>query len=99
MNTQLRKRISPLHIYDIHDVFSGTTNSPNYGDTQGPGVFTPDSSFCQGRTYLCDVGMDTFGMCMQRIDCQMHHEMKVFNNNTDSLITFMHQMIPHHQNA
>jgi len=33
------------------------------------------------------------------MDCAMHTEMRVNTHESDPLTTFMHQMIPHHQNA
>mmetsp|Transcript_20472 Transcript_20472/g.38499 ORF Transcript_20472/g.38499 Transcript_20472/m.38499 type:complete len:317 (-) Transcript_20472:872-1822(-) len=80
------------------DIECGTTNSPNYRDALDPAAYTMESDFCRGRTYLCDIS-STFGRCMASIDCQMHTEMRVFSNATNPVVTFMHQMIPHHQNT
>ena len=35
---------------------------------------------------------------MQALDCKMHHDMKVVEHS-NPVATFVHQMIPHHQNA
>jgi len=40
-----------------------------------------------------------FNECLYAMDCAMHTEMRVNTHASDPLTTFMHQMIPHHQNA
>jgi len=64
------------------------------------GEYDPDGNYdkyCEGSQFLC--GEDSqFVQCMRAIDCKMMHEMKV-TNDVDPVITFMHQMIPHHVNA
>jgi hypothetical protein len=40
-----------------------------------------------------------FEKCLNAMDCAMHHEMKVAIHPTAPSVTFMHQMIPHHENA
>lgn len=38
--------------------------------------------------------------CLHAIDCQMHWDMYTETTpNSDKIVTFMQQMIPHHQNA
>jgi len=62
------------------------------------------SSLCPDMTFLCGVNASmtsakkTFGECMIALDCAMHVEMRV-NIQEDPIVTFIHQMIPHHRNA
>ena len=41
----------------------------------------------------------TFSECMEAIDCKMNHEMRVYLDDSDPVVTFCQQMIPHHANA
>lgn len=64
--------------------------------------FASDASpnLCPDQTYLCDHDVSDFGKCMHAIDCKMNYEMRVgVTTDTDPTATFMHQMIPHHENA
>jgi hypothetical protein len=59
---------------------------------------------CQDDVFVCDNGkatdgMKTFHKCLHAMDCHMQEEMRATLHESDPMITFMHQMIPHHQNA
>jgi hypothetical protein len=59
---------------------------------------------CGETKFVCEVpGMNfqakRFAMCLNAMDCAMHHEMKVKAHVSQPSVTFMHQMIPHHENA
>merc|ERR1712058_188594 len=55
--------------------------------------------FCPGMHFLCGDNLNSvFEECMEAIDCKMNHEMRV-EQAENPLVVFMHQMIPHHQNA
>jgi uncharacterized protein (DUF305 family) len=59
-------------------------------------------SVCEGKHFLCGEGADdTYGQCLQAIDCQMHHDMAVAvpSSSTSKFATFARQMIAHHKNA
>ena len=78
----------------------------SYIGTFGLGSFTEDVA-CQDRSkFLCipeghHVTDDTkeYGECLHAIDCAMHEDMRVSLDESNAVVTFMHQMIPHHQNA
>ncbi|CAM9620405.1 unnamed protein product [Chrysoparadoxa australica] len=57
-------------------------------------------AFCPGQDFICaDESANTqFVKCMEAIDCKMNHDMRV-ETNADPVATWMHQMIPHHDNA
>merc|ERR1712147_565532 len=77
---------------DDYDVGCGTTGM---------------SPYAKGSDMECD--MDFFGgthdtnfeQCLQSIDCQMHKEMfsETSIDEESNVVTFMQQMIPHHENA
>jgi hypothetical protein len=77
---------------DAHDVKCGTTGTSSYADG---GDMSCAIDFFGGNH-------DTeFEQCLQSIDCQMHKEM-MYETSVDEesdIVTFMQQMIPHHENA
>lgn len=76
---------------DPADVLCGTAETAPYLDE-------PDS-FCPNQQFLCEASGSTFSMCMEAIDCKMNYEMRVIEQEENPLAVFMHQMIPHHENA
>ena len=42
-----------------------------------------------------------FETCLNAVDCQMHYEMysETTGNGDDKIVSYMQQMIPHHENA
>lgn len=78
------------------DMKCGFTAAPNYGDAEGPGAFGLSSGKCDNAA-LCGT-WDTFRECNEAIDCHMNYNMRI-THSSDKVITFMRQMIPHHQNA
>lgn len=55
--------------------------------------------YCPNMNFLCHNNHNPiFSMCMEAIDCKMNYEMRV-EEHKNPLVVFMHQMIPHHQNA
>ena len=72
--------------------------------TFGVGDYTRDSGKCPADAFICTEGDETpaqllFGECMYALDCHMNYNMKSILANSDPIVTFIHQMIPHHQNA
>ena len=72
--------------------------------TFGVGDYTRDSGKCPADSFICTEGDETpeqslFGECMYALDCHMNYNMKSILANSDPIVTFIHQMIPHHQNA
>jgi len=77
---------------DAHDIKCGTTGTSPYADG---GDMSCDVKFFGGEH-------DTdFEQCLQSIDCQMHKEMlqETSADEGSNIVTFMQQMIPHHENA
>jgi len=73
------------------DVLCGTSGATKY-DTQ-------KDQFCPGMNFLCEKEHNpTFTRCMEAIDCKMNFEMRV-EEHKNPMTVFMHQMIPHHENA
>ena len=55
--------------------------------------------YCPGQNFLCKMQHNReFYQCMEAINCKMNYEMRV-EENQNPLVVFMHQMIPHHENA
>jgi hypothetical protein len=72
--------------------------------TVGVGDYTRSSGKCPADAFICTEGDETpeqllFGECMYALDCHMNYNMKSILANSDPIVTFIHQMIPHHQNA
>ena len=88
---------SPALGYEYH----GTTAFDTTCGTQGVADFQAGGGKCPDMTFLCGVSgskAEQFGQCMVALDCAMHVGMRV-QLHEDPLVTFIHQMIPHHQNA
>jgi len=72
--------------------------------TYGIGDYQRGSGMCDDDAFICTEGdetetQQTFGECMYALDCHMNYNMKSTLANEDPIVTFIHQMIPHHQNA
>jgi len=67
--------------------------------TAGINEFAQTDEFCPEQIFLCNATSTTFSDCITAIDCQMRYEMTTAEFDNNPLVTFMHQMIPHHQNA
>jgi len=73
------------------DVLCGTSRVAKYDKQR--------DKFCPGMNFLCEKEHNpTFARCMEAIDCKMNFEMRV-EEHPDPMVVFMHQMIPHHENA
>ncbi|KAJ1627141.1 hypothetical protein T492DRAFT_596093 [Pavlovales sp. CCMP2436] len=73
--------------------------------TYGLGEYS-SNKVCPADTFLCGLGdadlsasTQHFGECLHAMDCAMHEEMRVNLHENDPITTFMHQMVPHHENA
>jgi hypothetical protein len=75
---------------DDHDETCGTVGLADYSDA------------CDDL-FVCDEGASSaqrdFGACLQAMDCHMNYHMRTVLHDAGPLATFIHQMIPHHQNA
>lgn len=79
------------------DLKCGFSRAEHYGDLLGPAAFGHDSGMCEMR-HLCGDHSDLFTSCMEAVDCHMTRSMRV-THSSSPVVTFMRQMIPHHQNA
>jgi hypothetical protein len=59
---------------------------------------TNASELCPGMEFLCSEEETPFNECMEAIDCEMNHNMRILEVG-NPIAVFMHQMIPHHVNA
>jgi len=86
------QELYPPVTQDAHDVTCGTTGTAPYADG---GNMACDMQFF-GGTHDTD-----FETCLQSIDCQMYKEMmhETSIDEESNVVTFMQQMIPHHENA
>ena len=50
------------------------------------------------HTFVCEEDKSTFASCLDAINCHMFNGMTTYERN-DEKVLFIHQMIPHHQNA
>jgi len=73
------------------DAVCGTSEVSNYHESK--------EYFCPNMNFLCEKDDNPqFSRCMEAIDCKMNYEMRV-EEHSNPLVVFMHQMIPHHENA
>jgi len=77
---------------DEFDKMCGTYEVSEYAPGEGY------AKECADLQFLCGETDTSFGKCMQAIDCKMNRSMRVINSG-NPVVTFMHQMIPHHDNA
>jgi len=77
---------------DGHDTNCGTTGASPYADG--------GSRECNTKFFGGDHDT-TYEKCLQSIDCKMNYEMfsETESDSDDKVVTFMQQMIPHHENA
>merc|ERR1719274_13378 len=57
---------------------------------------------CSDEEFLCHTGTlaeGSFGDCLKAMDCAMDKNMMTNLDTTSNVASFMHQMIPHHENA
>jgi len=89
---------NPIPLYkpyqaDQFDAMCGTYEVSDYAPGEG------FQAHCRDLEFLCGNNLDSeFGRCMRAIDCKMNRQMRVVNSD-NHIVTFMHQMIPHHDNA
>ena len=50
------------------------------------------------HTFVCEEDKSTFASCLDAINCHMFNGMTTYERNDEKAL-FIHQMIPHHQNA
>eukprot|EP00752_Nemacystus_decipiens_P006571 g5917.t1 len=82
--------------FDEFDTECGTFGSSEYAPEDG----TFESELCPNQRFLCGDVTSTFDVCMHAIDCKMNYEMRIEKEAASSnTVAFMHQMIPHHENA
>lgn len=73
------------------DIDCGTSQVSQYHHSK--------DKFCPNMSFLCEQDDNpVFSSCMEAIDCKMNYEMRV-EEHSNPLVVFMHQMIPHHENA
>jgi uncharacterized protein (DUF305 family) len=88
---------SPARGYDLvtQGSFDQTCGTYDLDDYQTGGGKCDD-------TFVCDTSgttLTTYASCLNAMDCHMQYNMKSYIATTDPVVTFCHQMIPHHQNA
>ena len=82
------------HVPDAFDQECGTTGAAQY----------KDGGQCEGHEFICAAEQaqrdDTVFKCFDAIDCAMNAGMRVdYEGKAEQFVTFLQQMIPHHQNA
>ncbi|CAM9664358.1 unnamed protein product, partial [Ascophyllum nodosum] len=83
-------------VRDEFDVECGSFGSVAYAPKEG----TFESELCPNQKFFCGDPDDTFDRCMHAIDCKMNYEMRIERaSDASNTVAFMHQMIPHHENA
>jgi len=89
----LVQKFDPTQYYmeaDEFDMSCGTSEVSKY-DSQ-------KKEYCPGQNFLCEHQNKKFSSCMEAIGCKMNYEMRV-EEDSNPLVVFMDQMIPHHVNA
>merc|ERR1712192_3553 len=96
---QLVQSFDPSQYYakqSHFDAVCGTSEVSDYHESK--------DHFCPNMNFLCEKDDNPqfqstqFSSCMEAIDCKMNYEMRV-EEHSNPLVVFMHQMIPHHENA
>jgi len=85
------KELYAPYVPDSFDATCGTFETHNFD--------LNSENYCPNSTFLCGAEDNQFSKCMQAIDCKMNYEMRVTNFEPNPIVTFIHQMIPHHVNA
>lgn len=67
--------------------------------TAGINEYALTDEYCPQQIFICNETNTGFANCMTAIDCQMRYDMSTAEFDNNPAVTFMHQMIPHHQNA
>merc|ERR1712121_389277 len=71
----------------------------NCGTSQVSIFHDEKEKFCPGQNFLCETRHNKeFSTCMEAIGFKMNYEMRV-EEDSNPLVVFMDQMIPHHVNA
>jgi len=83
--------------YDEISAFDGECGTHAVTDYQLPNDMCPEK-------FVCDVpdsnpGLKAFSSCIEAMDCKMIRGMTNTVKSDSELALFIHQMIPHHQNA
>eukprot|EP00092_Neocalanus_flemingeri_P008162 GFUD01008802.1.p1 GENE.GFUD01008802.1~~GFUD01008802.1.p1 ORF type:complete len:391 (-),score=82.88 GFUD01008802.1:147-1319(-) len=90
----LAQKFDPKKYYKQADKFDA-----NCGTSEVSEFHTKKDSFCPGQNFLCETRHNKdFSECMEAIGCKMNYEMRV-EEDSNPLVVFMDQMIPHHVNA
>eukprot|EP00091_Calanus_sinicus_P019274 TRINITY_DN4765_c0_g2_i1.p1 TRINITY_DN4765_c0_g2~~TRINITY_DN4765_c0_g2_i1.p1 ORF type:complete len:179 (-),score=58.61 TRINITY_DN4765_c0_g2_i1:83-619(-) len=88
------QKFEPLAYYAKADKFDSLC-----GTSAVSKFHTDKDKFCPGQNFLCQTRHNKeFSSCMEAIGCKMNYEMRV-EEDSNPLVVFMHQMIPHHVNA
>ena len=59
-----------------------------------------DQDHCSGAIFLCGALSTPLQQCFDAADCKMATEMRTrIESSQDPIVTFMHQMVPHHLNV
>jgi len=75
------------------------TFDSNCGTSASSKYHHQKEKYCPGQNFLCNKQHnEEFFECMEAISCKMNYEMRV-EESMNPLVVFMHQMIPHHENA
>jgi hypothetical protein len=90
----LMQKFEPTTYYTQADKFDSVC-----GTSEVSMFHTSKDKFCPGQNFLCQTRHNKeFSSCMEAIGCKMNYEMRV-KEDSNPLVVFMHQMIPHHVNA
>ena len=87
-----------------HDIATATSEDGKCGTFGLSGYFEDDHNGKCMDNYLCksgtyDAKKTQFNKCLYAMDCHMEVNMETTADNNHAIATFIHQMIPHHQNA
>lgn len=83
--------------YDTPGEFDGKCGTFGLDPFQLPNVQCPDQFVCIGDT--TDPGLVQFASCIDAMNCAMLSGMTTQYASSSPVALFIHQMVPHHQNA
>jgi len=93
-SNKLVQNFVPQEYYKEHEEFDAICGTSGVAD-----FHNSKEKYCPSMDFLCETDDNPlFSMCMEAIDCKMNYEMRV-EEHKNPLVVFMHQMIPHHENA
>jgi len=83
--------------YDMPSSYDKECGTHNTGDFQLPNKMCPEAFVCEVPE--SNAPLKNFASCIESMNCAMVNGMTTYVKSDSQIALFVHQMIPHHQNA